>query len=227
MGASEPDVAWDVYREIHKAMRFALFGVTELAGRTHAADDDAVRRVVDEWRDVAFVLRGHHDHEDDFCDPLIVQHAPEFRDELEAAHVVADERLAALDARVAELAGAPAAGRDRLLQSLHLDLAEFTADYLHHLRYEEDHVMPALNRALPNDALEALTGQIRGSVPPPDMCVFIRYMVPAMNFDERLDMLGGMYAGAPPEIFEMFRAAAQAALPAPDYAAVAAAAGFA
>ncbi len=43
------------------------------------------------------------------------------------------------------------------------------------------------------------------------MCVFIRYMVPAMNPAERLDMLGGMHAGAPPEIFEMFRAAAEAA----------------
>jgi hypothetical protein len=43
---------------------------------------------------------------------------------------------------------------------------------------------------------------------------------------ERVDMLGGMHAGAPPEIFEMFRAAAQACLPADDYHAVALAAGF-
>lgn len=57
--------------------------------------------------------------------------------------------------------------------------------------------------------------------------MFIRYMVPSMNFSERLDMLGGMYQGAPPEIFEMFRAAAEACLPADEYRAVATAAGFA
>lgn len=57
--------------------------------------------------------------------------------------------------------------------------------------------------------------------------MFIRYMVPSMNFSERLDMLGGMYQGAPPEIFEMFRAAAVACLPADEYRAVATAAGFA
>jgi hypothetical protein len=59
------------------------------------------------------------------------------------------------------------------------------------------------------------------------MCVFIRYMVPSTNFSERLDMLGGMYQGAPPEIFEMFCAAAEACLPADEYRAVAVAAGFA
>ncbi len=60
-------------------------------------------------------------------------------------------------------------------------------------------------------------------MPPPDMCVFIRYMVPAMDFAERLDML----AGAPPEIFELFRATAHTALPPQEYEAVALAAGFA
>ena len=87
--------------------------------------------------------------------------------------------------------------------------------------------MPALNRAMGDDELEALTHRIRGSVAPPDMCVFIRYMAPAMNFDERLDMLGGMYRFAPSEIFEMFRAAAHDALAPADYRAVAEAAGFA
>ncbi len=91
----------------------------------------------------------------------------------------------------------------------------------------QSQVMPALNRAMSDTELEALTNAIRGSVPPPDMCVFIRYMAPAMNFEERLDMLGGMHRFAPPEIFEMFRAAAHDALAPADYRAVADAAGFA
>jgi hypothetical protein len=48
-----------------------------------------------------------------------------------------------------------------------------------------------------------------------------------MNFGERLDMLGGMHAGAPPEIFEMFQAAAQDCLTPSDYNAIAVAGGFA
>lgn len=79
----------------------------------------------------------------------------------------------------------------------------------------------------PTAQLAAVTDAIRGSVPPDEMCTFIRYMVPSMNLPERVDMLGGMHAGAPPEIFEQFRAAAEACLPAPAYRAVADAAGFA
>lgn len=54
------------------------------------------------------------------------------------------------------------------------------------------------------------------------MCVFIRYMVPAMSHAERVGLLGGMRAAAPPDVFEMFRNAARASLPEDEYLAVAA-----
>ena len=215
-----------MYREIHKAMRFALFGVTTLAGATDAADDEAVRHLVDEWGDVRFVLLGHHSHEDDFCDALIKQHAPGLREELEAAHEVADATIVHLHTAAGRLVDTAPEERWGDLRSFYLDLADFTASYIEHLRFEEDRVMPALNAAMTNEQLETLTNAIRGSVPPPEMCIFIRYMVPSMNFSERLDMLGGMHAGAPPEIFELFRAAAEDSLDPADYRAVAAAGGF-
>ena len=128
-------IAWDVYREIHKAMRFALFGVTTMAGHTDAADDAAVARLVGEWLDVKMVLEGHHAHEDDFCDHLVAAHASHLRDDLEAAHRVSDEHLERLDAAANELATAPASERWPLLRRFHLDLADFTAMYLGHLRF--------------------------------------------------------------------------------------------
>ena len=159
--------------------------------------------------------------------PLIRSHAAHLRDELEEAHHEADRQLASLQTAADGIRLATAADRDQLLLAFHLALADFDATYLPHLRFEECTVMPALNAAMSDADLEAVTNQIRGSVPPADMCIFIRYMVPAMNFSERLDMLGGMHAGAPPEIFEMFRNAAQSALPPSEFEAVARAGGFA
>ncbi len=218
---------WDLYREIHKAMRHALFGVTSLAGQTDAADAHAVRGLREEWQRVAFVLAGHHEHEDRFCDPLIVRHAPWLREEIEAAHARCDAVIAHLHRSAERLALAADDEAGAQLRSFYLDLADFTADYLRHLRDEEDRVMPALNAALCNDELCAVTAAIRGSVAPDEMCTYIRYMLPSMNFAERLEMLSGMHAGAPPHVFEMFRKAAQATLSAQQYEAVAAAAGFA
>ncbi len=218
---------WDLYREIHKALRFAVAGVTTQAGSADAGDEHAVRALLDEWDDVAFVLHGHHAHEDEFCDPLIRRHAADLRDELEAAHHEADRQLASLQTAADGIRAAAASGRDWLLLGFHLALADFEASYLPHLRFEECTVMPALNAAMSDADLEALTNQIRGSVPPADMCTYIRYMVPAMNFTERLEMLGGMYAGAPPEVFDMFRHAAESALAPPEFEAIALAVGFA
>lgn len=223
----EPTNAWDLYREIHKAMRFAVAGVTTQAGSADAGDEHVVRALLDEWDDVAFVLQGHHAQEDEFCDPLIRSHAAHMRDQLERAHQEADRQLASLQTAADGIRLATPADRDRLLLAFHLALADFEASYLPHLRFEECTVMPALNAAMSAADLKAVTHEIRGSVPPADMCTFIRYMVPAMNFTERLDMLGRMYAGAPPEVFEMFRHAAQSALPPSEFEAIALGVGFA
>lgn len=226
MGATDGQMAWDLYREIHKGLRYALFGVTAQAGRTDAGDDAGVAALVEEWGTVRFLLDGHHAHEDTYVDALVQAHAADLSDELEAGHRTSDEAIAALTAAAGALAVAPAADRWPLIRAFYLDLADFTALYLTHLRFEEDRVMPALNAGMSDDELAEVTGIIRGSVPPPDMCVFIRSMVPAMDLSERVDMLGGMHQGAPPEIFELFRAAAEGCLSEADYRAVADAAGF-
>jgi hypothetical protein len=218
--------AWDVYREIHKAMRFALFGVTAQAGNTDWADDAAVAGLVAEWKDVLMVLNGHHHHEDDFCDSLVQQHAPALRETLEQAHDVADTGLAHLDALADALVGAAPDDRWAALRTFYLDLADFTATYISHLRFEEDLVMPVLNESLTDEQLAQVTSDIRMSVPPPEMCIFIRYMAPSMNPAERADMLRGMRL-APPEIFEMFRDAAEKCLSPSDYQRLAVDAGFA
>ena len=225
MGA--PATGWDLYREIHKALRFAAAGVTTLAGNADAGDEHAVRALLDEWDDVALVLHGHHAHEDQFCDPLIRRHAPHLRDELEAAHHEADRQLASLQAAADGIRLAPPSDRDRLLLRFHRALADFEASYLPHLRFEECEVMPALSAAMTDADLETVTHQIRRSVPPADMCTYLRYMVPALNFTERLDLLGGMYAGAPPEVFDLFRQATQSAVSPAECEALALAVGFA
>jgi hypothetical protein len=96
--SADASTPWDVYREIHKAMRFALFGVTTLAGATDATDDAAVGALVEEWGRVRLVLDGHHHHEDTFWDSLVQAHAAGLRDELEAGHRVSDQGLASIEA---------------------------------------------------------------------------------------------------------------------------------
>jgi hemerythrin-like domain-containing protein len=207
---------WDLYREIHKALRFALFEVTVMAGATDPTDQSSLDRLTREWADVRMVLEGHHSHEDRFCDPLIQVHAADLREELELAHQATNVAIADLTKSIDGLASESGTS----LAGLYRELSDFTATYMGHLQFEEEQVMPALNATLSNDELADVTTAIRMSVPPPEMCVFIRYMAPSMNPQERAEMLTGMRA-APDEVFELFRSATEACLTATDYDALA------
>ena len=62
--------------------------------------------------------------------------------------------------------------------------------------------MPALEAAFGLDAVMGVHGQILGSIPPEEMVRSLAVMFPAMNVDDRTDMLGGMRATAPAEAFD-------------------------
>jgi hypothetical protein len=210
---------WDLYREIHKALRFALFGVTVMAGATDPADELSLNRLTREWAAVSMVLEGHHSHEDKFCDPLIQVHAADLREELERAHLASNVAIGRLTNSINGLSSESGTSRVPLAR-LYRDLSDFVSTYMLHLRFEEERVMPALNAALSDDELADVTTAIRMSVPPTEMCVFIRYMAPSMNPQERVEMLTGMRA-APGEVFELFRSATEGCLSPADYTALA------
>ena len=188
-----------------------LFRAATAAGSADAASANEVDAVVRAVEEMSFVLHGHHDHERDFVDALVARHAPALHDQVEAGHRLADAAIARVSELAAELIAAPSEVRNPILHRLYLELASLTALYLEHLDLEERHVMPALAAAIPRADLVELTDQLRGTIPPPEMARFMQSMLPAMNLAERVDMLGGM-SQAPPEVWDVFRTAAEQAL---------------
>ena len=57
--------------------------------------------------------------------------------------------------------------------------------------------MPALEAAVGVDAVLAIHDAIVGSIPPPEMARSLAIMLPAMNVDDRTEMLGGMQGRLP------------------------------
>ena len=223
--AAEP---WDLYREVHKGMRLAVASVTTQAGSADAGDERSVRTLLHEWRDVSFVLRGHHDHEDEFCDPLVRRHAPQLRDELEEGHRLIDHQLAALQTGRWTESGPP--GRSTGPGSslgFHLDLADLAACYLPHLALRR-----ALRDACPQCCAQR-SGPRGGHGPDQEQRASAGHVLvhplhgPGDGLRRAPRHARRHVAGAPPEIFELFRATAHAALPPQEYEAVALAAGFA
>ena len=87
------------------------------------------------------------------------------------------------------------------MQRLYIELASFTSAYLAHQDLEERVVAPELHRVIGADGVLAIHQAILASIPPDQMAASLALMLPAMNNDDRTEMLGGMQAEAPPEVF--------------------------
>ena len=81
--------------------------------------------------------------------------------------------------------------------------------------------MPALEQAIGFDGVFAINQAIVSSIPPDQLVKTLAIMLPAMNVDDRTELLGGMKAGAPPEVFQGVWSLAGSVLTPGDRAAVA------
>jgi hypothetical protein len=214
-------VVFDLYRDIHKGIRAALFGVTASAGRVDPSDRGARAAVAAEVDGVVALLASHAEHEDAAIQPGLEVHLPDLADRVVTDHVTLEHRMDDLRALAAEAVAAPANDQRNRVHHLYLDLASFTAAYLAHQDLEERILMPALEAAIGLEAVIAIHESIIGNIPPAELADSLAIMLPAMNTDDRTELLGGMQAGAPPEVFTGVWGLATSVIPADELAVVA------
>jgi hypothetical protein len=214
-------VTVDIYRDIHKGLRNELFAVTYAAGRIDPADTAGVDRLGDRWRTLVHLLVAHAQHEDDFVQPLIEIHAPALAEVIAREHPQLEARMAALE-MLADRAVNTCPTESRIMvHRLYLGLASFTSAYLAHQEFEEVHVMPVRASKVGAEELRALDNAIVASIPPEQLAASGSLMLPAMNVEDRVELLGSIQADAPAEAFAGILGLAEAVLEPADFRAVA------
>jgi len=191
-----------MYRNIHKGIRAELFALTSAAGSLdpHDRSDRAdLARHVDS---VVELLVSHAEHEDAVIQPVLEDRLPALAEQIAADHPHIEAQIAEIrELAHAAVDAADATVRDDVFR-VYMELASFTSTYLAHQDFEERDVMPALERAIGADAVFGLNQQIVASIPPDEMAKSLALMIPAMNVDDRTELLGGMQANAPAVVFE-------------------------
>ena len=195
-------VTLDLYRDIHKGIRAELFAVTTDAGRVDPADRAGRAALADRVTSATRLLVTHAEHEDNHVQPAIETHMPALAERIVAEHAALEARMVELDERAASVVAAGKGEQSAEVHRLYLELASFTSAYLAHQDIEEREVMPALETAIGVPAVGAIHGAIIASIPPDEMATSLSLMLPAMNSDNRAELLGGMRAGAPAEVFQ-------------------------
>ncbi len=194
-------VAVDTYRDIHKGIRADLFDLTGSAGRIDPscpADVADLARHVDQTVDFLVV---HAGHEDTHLVPVMSELLPDLNATIQRDHAELEGRLVDLQGWARTAVSAPEGETRGEVQRLYIELASFTSAYLAHQDLEERVVAPELHRVIGADGVLAIHQSILASIPPDQMAASLALMLPAMNNDDRTEMLGGMQAEAPPEVF--------------------------
>ena len=212
----------DLYSNIHKSIRSELFTTVLTAGEMDPADAAARAGLAERWNDVVGLLLSHAEHEDVAIGPALEIHLPALAEQIESDHHRLDGRLATLQdmAWSAVEVDAPASQREAI-HRIYLELSSFTSDYLEHQDVEERVLMPALEAAIGVDACVAIHQAILSSIPPVEMAKSLAIMLPRINVEDRTELLRGMQAGAPAEVFAGVWALAGSVLTESDHAALA------
>ncbi len=194
-------VAVDLYRDIHKGIRSELFAVTEQAGSLDPADPADRADLGAHVGRVVQLLVEHAEHEDGHIQPVLEQQLPALAEQVEDDHHRLEARIQLLADQALDL-GDPAGNPRWRTHQLYVELAAFTSSYLAHQDLEERVIMPSLEAIIGPEAGLALHQAIVDSIPPEEMARSLAVMLPAMNIDDRTEMLGGIRAGAPAEVFQ-------------------------
>jgi hemerythrin-like domain-containing protein len=207
------------YRDVHKGIRILMFDLIEKSGRTDYGNPEELSSL----RSAAhscFELLGHHaEHENQALGAIVERHAPELLHLVGAAH---DDQEKQIEDLMQMLERVDPADSDAAVagHSFSVELSHFFGELLMHMADEEQQIMPALWRTHSDEELEGIHQRLVGTMPPERLASFLRWMLPAMNTPERVEMLTGLRFGAPPSVFAFVRELAAAVLTSADDAAL-------
>ena len=212
---------FNLYAGIHKALRAFMADTLMRVGRTDPFDDLEVAATAAQVVELMDLCAGHVEHENAFVHPALEARCPGVAGPVAQEHEGHRHHIAHLRGVARALADADGAQRGSALHALYLGLGLFLAENLQHMHAEETVHNPALWSAYSDAELIAIHDALLATVPPAEMMLVMRWMLPQLNAPERLETLQGMRAGAPAPVFEGMLDALRGLLPTGDWAKVA------
>ena len=147
------------------------------------------------------VCASHLKHENEFVHAAIEARAPGASARIAHEHEQHEAHIAALGEAVASLRACPPGQRAAAAQSLYGELALFVADNFHHMHVEETAHNAVLWARYTDAELVEIHDRLVASIPPAEMMMIARWMVPFMNPAERVGVLCGVRQNAPAPAF--------------------------
>lgn len=202
----------DMYAFIHKALRAYMSDTLVALGRVDVNNEPELGQICDRVRQLLDFCRAHLRHENDFIHPAMERHLPGSAAAVAQEHVGHVQAIATLADGTAQLVACAPERRAPLAHALYRQLALFVAHNFEHMQQEETQHNAVLWAHYSDAELVAIHDRLVASIPPEEMGVVLRWMLPHLTPDERAMMLADMRRSAPPPAFEAALALARAQL---------------
>jgi hypothetical protein len=192
---------FDMYVTIHKAIRAFMADTLVAVGRMDTDDELELAQTTQRVLELLGFLQSHLTHENEFVHPAIEARSPGDSERIEHEHVEHAQHLAALARSVEALRACHAADRAGVALNLYRELALFIAENFQHMHIEETAHNAALWANYTDGELVDIHHRLVSSIPPAEMMMVARWMVPFMNPAERAAMLADVRFNAPAPAF--------------------------
>ena len=206
---------FDLYSQTHKALRACMSHTLGLFGRLDADDSAATKLALDELDALLDHCGMHLANEDRFVHPAIEACQAGASQRVAGDHDDHRDDIASLRVAAERMAVADAAQRGTAATALYRELAVFVADNLLHMAYEERAHNALLWAHYGDTALAELHAAIVAATAPADLPWHARWLALALCPAELRELLAGLHASMPAEVFAQVAALLQPHLPAP------------
>ena len=204
---------FNLYQAVHKGLRAFMADTLVRVGHTDAADPQDCADGAEQVRTLLHLCGEHVMHENHFIHTAMERRAPSSAGQAETEHVEHVAEIAALRGVLVHAEMASPAQREAHWLRLYHALSLFVAGNLTHMLMEEQTHNAVLWAHYSDEELIALHDELVASIPPEEMAVHFRWILPSVSHAERVGMLQGMRQGMPPEVFASQLDMAHALLP--------------
>lgn len=192
---------FDMYSGIHKALRAFMADTLLALGRMDATDEEDLARCEERMLQLLGLCGAHLAHENQFVHAAIEARAPGASDRIGHEHEEHVQEIAHLSGQLAQLRLASPAQRPAAAQALYRALSLFIAGNFQHMHVEETAHNAVLWARYTDAELAAIHDALVASIPPEEMMLVARWLVPFMNPMERAMLCADMRAKAPAPAF--------------------------
>ncbi|MBP9191441.1 MAG: hemerythrin domain-containing protein [Ignavibacteria bacterium] len=190
-----------IYEVPHKAIRNALSQLTLMSGNTDYNDNKELEKLQNSFKEIFEMLDVHAAHENNVTLKHLESKIGGSSNHDMEDHEKIEARMRTLEKFFNEITQKK---DDRTAAGIEFyeKLSEFHANYLLHMLEEEQVTQPLVWKNFNDEEIMQQEIEIRSAIPPGEMLIWCKYLMPAIGDELRIHMLSGIKANAPSEFYD-------------------------